>query len=435
MGNGLHPRQEPSAPGHLRGLSIAVVGLGYVGLPTAIAFSAKGCAVTGIDINPDRRLAIEQRDVDIDERDLERLGPALETARLVVTGDPSPLMLADVVVICVPTPIDEHKVPDLRALRNACASVVEHAHAGQLLILTSTSYVGTTRELLVEGLEARGLVPGIDLNVAFCPERIDPGNPVHARIGATRVIGGVTPACSRRAAEAMGEIAPDVHIVSSPEAAEMSKLLENTFRAVNIAFVNEIADVCSQLGLDTCEVLDAAKTKPYGFMPFLPGPGAGGHCIPCDPHYLLWQLRSEHVTAPVIESAMVELARRPGRVTERLAGLLFDVGLGVRSAHVVVIGVTYKPGVADVRESPALLIMEDLLRRGAHVSYVDARVPTVQLPDGTIVEASPIGVVNGATAVLVHTLDESADLSPLADVPIVLDATYKLTGVPHRFLL
>lgn len=414
--------------------SVAVVGMGYVGLATALAFAANGRPVIGIDTSPERRAAIMKRRVDLSPTEHDRLGHALDSSLITIVGKPDLLGVADTVVICAPTPLDEHRVPDLRALRIACASVVERVRPGQLLVLTSTSYVGTTRDLIVRPLSERGLIPGRDVHIAFSPERINPGSTDFPSNQVPRVVGGVTPACTRRAAESLREICSAVHEVASPEAAEMTKLVENAFRAVNIAFVNEVADVCTALNLNVREIIDAAATKPFGFMSFLPGPGVGGHCIPCDPHYLLWQLRAERVQTPVMESAMAAIARRPHRVVERLVELLSERGEGLGGSRVVVIGVTYKSGVDDVRESPALEIIQELLRRGALVSYVDPRVPELQLRDGTTLTSAPMQSVQDAAAVLLHTLHDGIDVSSFAGARLLLDATYRLTEAPDRLL-
>jgi nucleotide sugar dehydrogenase len=240
-------------------------------------------------------------------------------------------------MVCVPTPIDEHLLPDMTLLANACATVVEHAVPGQTLVLTSTTYVGCTHDLLVKPLAERGLIAGTDIFIAFSPERIDPGNVQHAQEDVPRVVGGATKQCTERASALLAEYADHLHRVSSAEAAEMTKLYENTFRAVNIALANEFADISGDLSLDILEVIDAAATKPYGFMPFYPGPGVGGHCIPCDPHYLLWQLRKSRRSAPVIESAMSAVALRPGRVLARAREVLAERGLPMFGAKVLIV--------------------------------------------------------------------------------------------------
>jgi UDP-N-acetyl-D-glucosamine dehydrogenase len=412
--------------------TLGVVGLGYVGLPTALAYVAGGGRVIGYDVSEPRRTAIAHGEVDLLPRDLDRLAALQGDDRLAVTGDAERLAEADAIIVCVPTPVDHHLTPDLTALRAACRVVVERARPGQLLVLTSTTYVGTTRDLLDGPLRERGLVPGVDVHVAFSPERIDPAN-VDFPVEATpRVVGGLTPACTRRAADVLRRTAPVVHEVSSPEVAEMTKLHENTFRAVNIAYVNEMADVCQRLGLDVTEVIGAAATKPYGFMPFNPGPGVGGHCIPCDPHYLLWQLRADRAEAPVVDATMRAIAARPGRVVRRGREVLAEAGIPLAGAQVLVVGVSYKPGVADVRESPALEIIERFRRGGAEVSYVDPYVDHVALEDG-LLAGTDHPWRRAWDLVLVHTLHPGEDVHWLSHAGRVLDATYRLpAGVGTR---
>lgn len=289
--------------------------------------------------------------------------------------------------------------------------------------------------MLVEPLARRGLVAGTDLSVAFSPERIDPGNDRHSHEDVPRVLGGVTADCAERAADVLHGYARNVHVVPSPEAAEMTKLLENTFRAVNIALANEFAEICAAMDMPVMDVIRAAATKPYGFMAFYPGPGVGGHCIPCDPHYLLWQLRRERMTSPVIENAMMGIAARPRRVVDRIRTALSDRGKGLRGARILVVGVAYKPDVQDLRESPALEIMGELLTEEAAVAYHDPLFANLSLPNGTAL----IGIDDPATfdadLVLVHTRHSSVDLTWLVDRPLVLDATYGLTGVPQAVTL
>jgi UDP-N-acetyl-D-glucosamine dehydrogenase len=416
------PRRRPGVTlGH-----VAVVGLGYAGLPTALAFAAAGAEVDGIDINPARIAAISALDVDVLDRDRLRLRAALDGNRLRISDRADALCEADTVVVCVPTPVDAYRAPDLAALEAACATVVEHARPGQLVLLTSTTYVGCTRELLVEPLRRRGLIAGRDLAVAFSPERIDPANERFPADRVPRVVGGATASCAARARDVVAAVAAEVHVVSSAEAAEMTKLYENTFRAVNIALANELASVSRILNLDAMEVIEAAATKPYGFVAFYPGPGVGGHCIPCDPHYLLWQLRAHHHRAPLVEEAMSCIDARPGEVVRRCIDVLGEHGKAVRDARVHVVGVTYKAGVADIRESPALQILSSLCALGAHVSYSDPHVPRVALGCG--VELRHVGdpAISAPDLVLVHTLHPDVDHGWISTQPIVLDATYRL---------
>jgi UDP-N-acetyl-D-glucosamine dehydrogenase len=434
------PRDEqapdiPMIPKVAFDYDIAIVGLGYVGLPTAVTMHASGARVLGLDVSERRLDDIRGGRVDLLELDRIRLADALHDDAFRLSSDPTLLSEAAAVMICVPTPIDDHRTPDLAILRSACGMVVDAAVAGQLIVLTSTTYAGCTRELLVEPLAARGLVAGEDLNVAFSPERIDPGNDRFSHEDVPRVVGGASDACRDAAVALLSRTARTVHPVPSLEAAEMTKLLENTFRAVNIALANEFAEACLALDLPVVDVIEAAATKPYGFMPFYPGPGVGGHCIPCDPHYLLWQLKSEHIPLPVIEQAMSEIAVRPRRVVERTRQVLADRGTPLFTARVIVEGVAYKPDVADLRESPAIEILERLHAEGSVVGYHDPYFEHVTLRDGTVLdhEADPRDF--RADLVVLHTLHSAVDRQWLSDSPVVLDTTYRATELPHRVLL
>ena len=415
--------------GHTGG-SIAVVGLGYVGLPTAYALAARGAAVIGFDISGARLGAIRAGDVDLPEAQRRGLADVLDTGQLRLSDDASALAAADSVIVCVPTPVDADHVPDLTALRAACETVAAQARSGQTIILTSTTFVGTTRMLLVDPLRRRGLRVGTDVHVAFSPERIDPGNLDHTQRDTPRVVGGVTRQCAERAARVIRRSTDSVYLVSSPEAAELTKLYENIFRAVNLALANEIADVCRDLDLDPIEVTIAAGTKPYGFLGSFPGPGVGGHCIPCDPHYLLWQLHGHQVKVPVIEQAMASIEHRPERVVDRVLEELAGAGLPPRGARVLVAGVSYKAGVRDLRESPALPILAGLRRAGVNVDYHDPLIPEIRLDDGTELHSKPGGP--DWDLVLMHTLHPGHDYTWAALCPLVLDATYQFDQAPHR---
>jgi len=339
------------------------------------------------------------------------------------------------VIICVPTPVDENHQPDLAPLRAACATVVEHARPGQTIIITSTTYVGTTRELLTEPLATRDLRAGIDVFVAFSPERIDPGNPDHVQRETPRVVGGATPECTQRAAWAISQLTDVVYLVSSTDAAEATKLYENIFRAVSLALANEFADACGTLGLDPIEVTLAAGTKPYGFLAAFPGPGVGGHCIPCDPHYLLWQLERKDRPSPLIEQAMRSIAGRPERVADRAAELLTAGGTDLAGATVIVVGVAYKAGVQDLRESPALPLIDDLTRRGAQIRYYDPLIPQVRLHDGKVMYSVTAPEGGDYSLAIVHTLHPGVDYSWVAACPQVLDGTYQFDGAPNRVVV
>jgi UDP-N-acetyl-D-glucosamine dehydrogenase len=412
--------------------SVAIVGLGYVGLPTAAALHGECERIIGIDISEQRLAEIAALDADLGEPDRLCLKEALAEGTLELTTDPSAATAADAVIICVPTPVDAEHMPDLAALRAACASVVSHARPGQVIILTSTTYVGATNELLAVPLAERGLVAGTSVHVAFSPERIDPGNPDHVQRETPRVVGGATPACTTRAAKVIGRLTDAVFLVSSPDAAEATKLYENIFRAVSLALANEFADACGVLRLDPIEVTLAAATKPYGFLGVFPGPGVGGHCIPSDPHYLLWQLGRDGRTSPLIEQAMRSIMLRPERVVQRAAEILAADGRALAGSRVIVIGASYKAGVRDLRESPALAIIAGLARAGAEVSYHDPLCPQLGLPGGQ--QLHTVAEPRGADwdLAIVHTHQPGADCSWAGDCPRVLDATYQFDAAPHR---
>jgi UDP-N-acetyl-D-glucosamine dehydrogenase len=412
---------------------VAIVGLGYVGLPTALALLGRSSQIIGFDVDDERLRAISSGDVDLSDLDRARLATVRSaTARgdqsFRLTSDSAALAEADAVIVCVPTPVDERHIPDLFALRRACQTIVAHAQPGQTIILTSTSFVGTTRQLLIEPLRGRGLSVGTDVYVAFSPERIDPGNPDHLQRETPRVVGGTTGECSQQAARVIRQLTNSVYLVSSPEAAELTKLYENVFRAVTLALANEFSDVCGTLGLDPIEVTLAAATKPYGFLAAFPGPGVGGHCIPCDPHYLLWQLRGRRRPTPLIEQAMRSIHARPARVVERAAEVLASDGRSLTDAKVIVVGASYKAGVSDVRESPALLIIDGLARSGAEVSYHDPLVPVVQTPEGQLLRsvAAPSGT--DWDLAVIHGVHPEAEYSWIRSCPRVLDATYLFDG-------
>lgn len=404
--------------------TVAVVGLGYVGLPTSLALLIAGLDVIGIDLSERRIAEIRDMSADLVDRDRRRLRLALRSNAFDMTQDPSAVAHADCVLICVPTPVDEQRRPDLRALRGACASVVAHAREGQTIVLTSTTYVGTTRDLLVEPLAARGLIAGRDIHVAFAPERIDPGALGHDTEQTPRVIGGVTPACAEAAVAVLGEIAPSLAVVSSVEAAELTKLYENTFRAVNIALANELAGMARHWGLDTIEVTRAAASKPYGYMAFFPGPGVGGHCIPCDPHYLTHPLRGTGVRTSLVDGAMDAIAGRPAEVVARAELELEAAGATLEGARVLVVGAAYKPGVRDVREAPALDIIKLLVGREAQVAYHDPLIPTVDVGDDVslISVAEPDGAAYDVAIIAVR--HPGMDLAFLHECPCVVDCTY-----------
>jgi nucleotide sugar dehydrogenase len=414
---------EPAKSGF--SFDVAVVGLGYVGLPTALAFHAAGMRVLGVDVDAARIDDIRCGSVDALDDDLARLHQAMTSNDLTLDTTTARLRDASAVIICVPTPVAPDRSPDLAALTLACQAVVANAVVGQTLILTSTTYVGSTRQLLADPLLDRGLIVGVDVFVAFSPERIDPGNDRHRHEDVPRVVGGLTANCVERATAALAGYARRLHAVSSAECAEFTKLHENTFRAVNIAFANEMSVAAHVLGLDITEIIDAASTKPYGFMPFMPGPGVGGHCIPCDPQYLLWQLHNTDRRLPLVEQAMELIEKRPLHIVERVRDALAHVGRELAGSELLVVGVAYKPNVQDVRESSALVIIEALLDAGACVTYFDPYVPRLTLRDGRILHSVSDPADGDPDVVLLHTAHANVQLDLLPRHAVLLNATYR----------
>jgi UDP-N-acetyl-D-glucosamine dehydrogenase len=430
------PAPRPKQAGHT---VVAVVGLGYVGLPTAIALRNAGCRIVGIDVSGPRLGAIRAGEVELLDSERRDLRRHLAGDGFVLTNRVKALDAADLVLICVPTPVDELLLPDLEILRGACASVVRHARPGQTLVLTSTTYVGTTRELLVAPLAERGLRVGKDVFVAFAPERIDPGVPEHEQLRTPRVLGGATAACAQRAAAVLRHTCERVHRVSSPEAAEMVKLYENTFRAVNIALAFEMAEACGELGLDPIEVTEGAATKPYGFLGHFPSAGVGGHCIGVDPYYLLHDLRRRGRPARMTEEALRKVTGRPRHVAWRAHETLVQLGKALPEARVLVVGASYKPGVADTREAPAVEIITRLRSEGAQVDYHDPLVASLtiggQRKRGVSLDLDGDG--RGADPedydlAILATLHPDHDYGWLERCPAVLDCTYRQGSAGRR---
>jgi UDP-N-acetyl-D-glucosamine dehydrogenase len=412
--------------------SVAVIGLGYVGLPTALAFQSAGIPVIGVDVSEERLDAIRSERVDLTKADAERLRDALAGDGLRLTTTADAIETADAVIICAPTPVDAERRPDPRALRAACADAVAHARPGQTIVLTSTTYVGTTRELLVTPLVERGLTPGVDVTVAFSPERILPGDQSAKPRAVPRVLGGATPTCTIRASTLLEPTASKVYPVSSLEAAEFTKLYENTFRAVNLAFANEMASVSKHLGLDPVEIVDAAATKPYGYLAHYPGPGVGGHCIPVDPHYLLAPLRANGVRAAITEEAMLAMAQRPATVSTRALAILRERAIEPEDAVVLIVGMAYKPGVADVRESPGLAIADRLEHAGVEaLHFHDPLVPSVRLGSGKVLRSLSRPDPEMFDLVVITALAAGEEHGWLAESEHVLDATYRV-GLGRR---
>ena len=392
-------------------MSVGIIGLGYVGLPLAVAFAEAGEQVVAVDSDPRKVQAIAAGESYIEDVPSDRLRAAL--SRIEATSHYQPLARADAVIICVPTPLTPNREPDLRALTAAGDALGLVLQRGQLVVLESTTYPGTTREHLVPLLEQRSdLRVGADINVAFSPERVDPGREDYTLRNTPKVIGGITAACTDRAVELYERICEAIVRVSTPEVAELTKLLENIFRSVNIALVNELAILCERMEIDIWEVVDAASTKPYGFMRFEPGPGMGGHCLPVDPFYLTWRAREFHMSTEFIELAGKINQYMPVHCVQRIERSLNDVSKPIRGSRIVILGASYKGGVGDIRESPALRIMEMLAQRGAQVSYHDDYVGA--LPELGLSSVPLEPAVTEADAVVLVTAHPGIDYQALA---------------------
>ena len=357
-----------------RTLKVGVVGLGYVGLPLAVAFAEKGFQVVGVDVSEEKVALLNSGESYIEDVGDDEVAPLVEQGLLSASADYASLFEVDAISICVPTPLNKTKDPDISYIIHATDNIVKHGGRGKLIVLESTTYPGTTEEIIRPRLEEDGAIVGEDFFLAFSPERIDPGRTDYDMWTTPKVIGGTTQNCLDIAVKLYGTVVQNPVPVTSTQSAEMVKLLENTFRAVNIGLVNEVAIMCDKLGINVWEVIEAAATKPYGFMKFTPGPGLGGHCIPIDPHYLSWKLKTLNYTARFIELADEVNRSMPHYVVQKVVDALNDVGKPVKGSDILILGVAYKPNVGDVRESPALDVMEILLDKGASVSYADPHV-------------------------------------------------------------
>jgi UDP-N-acetyl-D-glucosamine dehydrogenase len=356
---------------------IGIVGLGYVGLPLAVAFAEAGHEVRGLDLDPAKIEALNGGRSYIEDVPDSTLAPLGELLR--ASEDYAEMAACEAVIVCVPTPLTSSREPDLTYLIEAATSIAGVLRSGQLVVLESTTYPGTTRERLTPILEEFGLVLGNDFHVAYSPERIDPGRTDYTIKTTPKLVGGMTAACTERARELYALVCDEVVVVSTPEAAELSKLLENVFRSVNIAFVNELAQLCDRLGIDVWEVIDAAATKPFGFMRFDPGPGMGGHCLPVDPFYLAFRAREQNFYPEFIELAGKVNQAQPAFCVERVERILNQASKPVKGSKVLILGASYKAGSGDTRESPALVILRLLNALEADVSYHDPFVP--ELPE------------------------------------------------------
>jgi UDP-N-acetyl-D-glucosamine dehydrogenase len=416
-----------------RAARVAVIGMGYVGLSLAVELARAGLVVRGVDTDLERVSRLNRGESYLVDVAPEALAPLVAAGRLSATTAFDDLDEVDVLIICVPTPLRKSKDPDMSFILSAVGNLLPRLRPGQLMVLESTTYPGTTEEVIQPELEARGLVVGGDFFLAFSPERVDPGNQRFTTANIPKVVGGVTRACTELASALYGLVTAHVFPVSSPKVAETAKLLENTFRSVNIALANELAVACRRIGIDPWEVIDAAATKPFGFMPFYPGPGIGGHCIPVDPLYLSWKIRLSGHEFQFIALADQINRSMPEHVVSLVTDALNERGLAVKGARILVLGVTYKPDVNDIRESPALEIIETLARKGAHLSYADPFVDQLSL-DGlklAAVAAAP-ETVAAADCVLVLTHHASVDWAMVAErAALVVDTRNALKAHRH----
>ena len=362
---------------------VGIVGMGYVGLPLAVAFAEEGFNIVGIDVNEEKVSQLNAGISYVEDVSDDVLRPLVENGNLRATTDYADLADVDAISICVPTPLRKTKDPDISYIINAAENIAKYQATGKLVILESTTYPGTTEEVILPRLIHNGDKVGKEFFLAFSPERIDPGRTDYTVYTTPKVIGGVTPNCLEVSMALYGTIVQNPVPVSSTAAAEMVKLLENTFRAVNIGMVNEVALMCDKLGLNVWEVVEAAATKPYGFMPFFPGPGLGGHCIPIDPHYLSWKLKTLNYTARFIELAAEVNGNMPAYVVDKIGNALNEDRKAINGSTILLLGAAYKPNVGDVRESPALDVIHLLHEKGAEIQYHDPYVPQLSV-DGTI---------------------------------------------------
>jgi UDP-N-acetyl-D-glucosamine dehydrogenase len=410
---------------------IGIIGMGYVGLPLAASFAKAGLSVTGFEIDKAKIAGINAGVSYIQDISSRELKPLAASKKLTATGDFSKLKNMDAIIICVPTPLRKSKDPDISYIVSAVNALSPCLKRGQLIILESTTYPGTTREIILPRLTQKGFKPGRDFYLAFSPERVDPGNKKYGIENTPKIVGGITPECARRARDLYARVVRNVVVVSSTEAAEMVKLLENTFRAVNIGLVNEVALMCDRLKLDVWEVIDAAATKPFGYMPFYPGPGLGGHCIPLDPHYLSWKLKTLNFYARFIELAGEINSHMPEFLVRKVSDALNARGQAVKGARILVLGMAYKKDIGDLRESPALDVFQLLAEKGARVVYHDPYVKNVEI-GGKTHKSAPLtaGALKAQDAVVVTTDHTAFDKKFIvAHARLIIDARNLAKGV------
>ncbi len=412
---------------------IGVIGQGYVGLPLSVHLSRAGFRVLGLEADPEKVAALNACRSYIGDIPDSELREA-HAAGYEATGDASKLGEVDAILITVPTPYTKTKQPDMTYVQQAAQAVSSQLRKGQLIILESTTYPGTTADLLVPALEATGLKSGVDFEVAYSPERIEPGNPVYGLHNTPKVVGGMTPRAAELSVSLYATIVSKVVPVSTPAAAEMTKLLENTFRHVNIALANEMAHLCHRIGVNIWEVVEAASSKPFGYMPFYPGPGVGGHCIPIDPYYLVWKAQEHEAVARLVELSGHINDSMPDWVVERTGDLLNDRGRSFRGSQVLLLGMSYKRDVPDLRESPSLKVLERLLRKGAQVSYHDPYVPALPWQYSGL-RSVPLtaATLQESQCVVLLTDHQRLDLELIAQhAPVLLDTRNAMKAFKSR---
>jgi len=407
---------------------VGIVGLGYVGLPLAVEFAKAGYTVTGIDVSDEKTRSVNAGISYIGDISTATLTGLVDSGKLRATTDFSAILELDTINICVPTPLRKTKDPDMSFIVSACQKIAEHFHSGTLVILESTTYPGTTDEVVLPMLKKSGLEVGKDFFLCFSPERVDPGNAKFQTNNIPKVVGGVTETCTEIGRLFYSQALQTVVPVSSTQVAEMVKLLENTFRMINIGLVNEIAMMCDRIGINVWEVIDAAATKPFGFMPFYPGPGLGGHCIPIDPFYLSWKTKQAGIEARFIELAGYINGQMPHFVVDKVQNALNDAGKPVKGTHIHIMGVAYKRDIDDMRESPALDIILLLANRGAKISYSDPHVPVLRL-DGLTLHATPEESAGDADCVVIITDHSAFEYEALVKrAKLIVDSRNALKG-------
>jgi UDP-N-acetyl-D-glucosamine dehydrogenase len=415
---------------------VGIVGLGYVGLPLAVEFAKAGFAVTGIDLQRSKVDRVNAGDSYVQDVASKDLAALVKARKISAVSDFSVVADLDTINICVPTPLRKTKDPDMSYILSACQEIARYSHPGMLTILESTTYPGTTEELVLPLLSHSNMQVGSDFFLCFSPERVDPGNPKYHTRNIPKVVGGITAACTEMGALFYAQALQHVVPVSSTQVAEMVKLLENTFRMINIGLVNELAMMCDRMGINIWEVIDAAATKPFGFMPFYPGPGLGGHCIPIDPFYLSWKTRQAGIEARFIELAGYINGQMPHFVVEKIQAALNEHGKPLKGSRIHLVGVAYKRDIDDVRESPALDIIHLLMRRGAEITYSDPYVPSIRVDEMELRSQDLDAAIPGSDCVAIITDHSDTDYRAVVEkASLIIDTRHALKGIKSEKII